>query len=77
MESPTGLIPEELMFPAKWVEVVRFLQAQPWPSDLKREVLTGYAVTVGVKIPDRYKRAVGNSGVDAVYDGEGTYVRPA
>lgn len=76
MISPTGLIPENLMYPGKWPDVVRFLQAQAWPADLKREVLTGYAVTVGVKIPVRFKRAVENSGVDSSYDGSGTFVRP-
>jgi hypothetical protein len=60
----------------RWLDVVRWLQAQPFPSELKRELLTGYAVTVGVKISTGFKRAVENSGVDANNDGTGTFVRP-
>lgn len=64
MESPTGIIPEELMHPEKRVEVVRFLQAQPYPSDFKRRLLEGWALTVGVRAPARDYRAVEKSGVD-------------
>lgn len=66
MESPTGLIPEELMFREKRMDVVRFLQAQPWPGDFKRRVLEGWCLTVGVRAPSRDYLAVERSGVDEV-----------
>ena len=66
MESPTGLIPEDLMYPQKRMDVVRFLMSQPWPGDYKRRVLEGWAITVGIKCPSRDYQAVERSGVDEV-----------
>mgnify|MGYP005812044757 CR=1 FL=1 len=64
MESPTGLIPEALMFPQKKAEVIAHLQAQPWPGDFKRRVLEGWALTVGVRIRSRDFTLVERSGYD-------------
>lgn len=64
MESPTGIIPEELMFPGKRSEVIRFLLAQPYPGDFKRRLLEGWAITVGIRLRGRDYAAVERSGVD-------------
>ncbi len=66
MESPTGIIPETLMYPEKLKEVVGFLQAQALPGDFKRKVLQGWAVTVGIRIRERDYKAVEKSGVDGI-----------
>jgi hypothetical protein len=66
MLSPTGLIPEELMFREKRMDVVRFIQAQAWPGDFKRNVFRGWCLTVGVRAPARDFRAVERSGVDEI-----------
>jgi hypothetical protein len=64
MESPTGIIPEELMYPAKKQEVLAFLMAQPYPGDFKRRLLEGWALTVGLRLPSRDFRAVERTGFD-------------
>jgi hypothetical protein len=46
MESPTGIIPEELMYPELKDQVVAFLISQPLPSWTKRRLLAGWATTV-------------------------------
>lgn len=64
MESPTGLIPEELMHPQDKDKVIAHLQAQPWPGDFKRRVLEGWALTVGVRCRSREFDLVYRSGFD-------------
>ena len=66
MESPTGIIPENLMYPEKKQLVVQFLIAQPLPGDLKRRLLEGWAVTVGIRVQSRDYNAVEKSGFDGV-----------
>jgi predicted TIM-barrel enzyme len=66
MESPTGIIPEALMYPERKKEVVAFLMAQPFPGDYKRRLLEGWAITVGIRCASRDYRAVENSGFDGV-----------
>jgi hypothetical protein len=66
MESPTGIIPEDLMFREKKADVVRFLQAQAFPGDFKRKLLQGWAISVGVRIRAREYNLVDASGVDGV-----------
>jgi hypothetical protein len=63
-ESTTGIIPEHLMFPQRKDEVVSFLIMQPLPSWTKRNLLAGWAVTVGVfPTPLDYHKVVA-SGID-------------
>ncbi len=64
MESPTGIIPEELMFPARLGEVLDFLKRAPIKGRLKVELLMGWARTVGVKITGSQYNAVRFSGTD-------------
>lgn len=66
MESPTGVIPEELMFREKKMEVIRFLQAQPYTGDLKRRFLEGWAVTVGLRLRGADFKAVERTGIDVL-----------
>jgi hypothetical protein len=64
MESPTGIIPEDLMYRAQRTAVVDWLVKQPLPGHLKRNLLAGWAVLVGVKISGRELRKVEASGAD-------------
>ncbi len=41
--SPTGIIPEELLFPARRGAVMAFLINLPIEGDLKEELLIGWA----------------------------------
>jgi hypothetical protein len=66
VESPTGIIPEELMYREKKAEVVQFLLAQPLPGDLKRRLLEGWAITVGIRVRSRDFNLVHASGFDGV-----------
>lgn len=66
MESPTGIIPEDLMFPEKKKQVIAFLQAQALPGDFKRRLLEGWCLTVGVRCRSKDFSDVANSGVDGV-----------
>lgn len=53
MISPTGFIPESLMYPQKKAQVVSYLIAQPLPGNLKRRILEGWCITVGVRARPR------------------------
>jgi hypothetical protein len=53
MISPTGYIPEELMYPQRKQDVINFLIAQPWPGQMKRRILEGWCVCVGVRVRPR------------------------
>lgn len=64
MRSPTGIIPEALMYPARLGEVLRFLKALPVPGHEKRDLLIGWAKTVGVKLRASLLASVERSGVD-------------
>lgn len=64
MASPTGVIREELMYPQKKQEVIDFLLAAPLPGRLKRNILQGWAMTVGVAIRAFEYRKVEASGND-------------
>lgn len=66
MESPTGIIPESLMYPQKKAEVVAHLQSLPLPGDLKRRLLEGWAITVGVRCQSKDYRVLEQSGVDGI-----------
>lgn len=64
MESPTGIIPEELLYRERKQDVIRFLMAAPYPSDFKRRLLEGWALWVGLRIRGADYRAVERTGVD-------------
>ncbi len=66
MESATGIIPEELMFPTKLAEVMAFLKAAPIRGARKREILFGWQRAVGVKLTGSQYNAVYLSGIDMV-----------
>jgi hypothetical protein len=71
MISTTGIIPEELMYWQKKPEVINWLLAQPLPGELKRRLLEGWGVTVGLRIRAREYQLLEDSGVD------GNPARPA
>lgn len=64
MEQPTGIIPEELMYPQKKKEVINFLIAAPAPGDFKRRLLEGWVRWVGIKLTGAEYRRVESSGID-------------
>jgi hypothetical protein len=64
MESPTGIIPESLMYPQKLGEVMELLKSTPGSSNAKLDVLRGWAKEVGVKLSASQVNAVRHSGVD-------------
>lgn len=64
MLSPTGIVPEELMFPRKLKETMRFLQGLPVAGTIKEQLLLGWARTVGVTLRGSQFRRVRESGID-------------
>lgn len=64
MLSPTGIVPEELMYPQKLGEVMTLLKSKVGTGDWKREVLQGWARCVGTKISQAQYRAVYQTGWD-------------
>lgn len=64
MISPTGYIPEELMYPNKLGEVMTFLKETTGTGSWKREVFQGWARTVGVKISSSQINVVYQTGYD-------------
>jgi hypothetical protein len=64
MESPTGIIPEELMYPQKLAEVMELLQNTPGGSHEKLAVFYGWAKTVGVKLSPAQRNNVARTGDD-------------
>lgn len=64
MISPTGIIPESLMYPERLGEVMQLLKDTPGTGSWKREVLQGWARTVGTKISQGQYNAVYDTGYD-------------
>lgn len=64
MESPTGLIPEQMMNAGAKPQVLDFLRAQPWPGDFKRQVLAGWGNVVRSPIMLADSNSVAASGWD-------------
>lgn len=62
MESPTGIIPEELMNFGCKTAVLDYLRAQPWPGDFKRQVLRGWGLWVRATLDPSEVESVGASG---------------
>lgn len=52
------------MYPGAKRAVIEFLKAQLLPGYVKRDLLKGWALTVGVKLKGRHVRAVEESGID-------------
>jgi hypothetical protein len=64
MASPTGIIPEAMMWPNQLGKVMDYLKAMPIPGDDKEKIFVGWARWVGVKINASQRAAVRNSGSD-------------
>lgn len=64
MESPTGIIPEALMYPHYKAQVVQMLYDLPLPGHEKVQLLYGWAKTVGCKIGPALRDKVEHSGTD-------------
>ncbi len=64
MAPPNGLLPEHLWFPNKKRETIAFLQAQPAPSNVRRDWLLGWALWVGMRLNSADYRKV----QDGAYD---------
>lgn len=64
MSSPTNVIPERLMTYQGKQEVIKFLIAAPLPAQLKRNLLQGWAMTVGLRIKASDYKKVYDSGID-------------
>jgi hypothetical protein len=64
VESPTGIIPEELMYPERKRDMVRFLLSQPLPSWVKRRLAEGWCITVGCRLRSREYHLLEVSGTD-------------
>lgn len=63
-KSPTGIIPEELMFPSRRLQVMEFLMRLPVPGDDKVDLLVGWARMVGVTVNASQRNTVRNTGTD-------------
>lgn len=64
-ESPTGIIPEELMAPRYTSSVMQFLQRLYVDGETKADLFRGWAQEVGVQISASQVNAVRESGTDA------------
>lgn len=64
MVSPTGIIPERLMYPEKKQDVLSYLESVPGHGRWKVEVLMGWAMTVGVRVRRFEQRQVERTGFD-------------
>jgi len=64
MISPTGIIPEELMFPEKQKDVLALIKGMTATGDWKRELLQGWGRLVGIKVSQAQYRAVYITGWD-------------
>jgi hypothetical protein len=64
MDSPTGIIPDELIDARKLQEVIAWLVAQPLPGGRKRSLLQGWAMWTGVRLHAWQYSKVEKSGID-------------
>lgn len=62
IDSPTGIIPEELMYKERRGDVVMFIQRLLMPGHLKRDLLQSWAMTVRTRITQEEFKAVEQSG---------------
>lgn len=63
-KSPTGIIPEDLMFPQKRAAVMAYLINLPVEGDDKVDLLIGWAKAVGVTVNASQRDTVRQSGID-------------
>lgn len=63
-KSPTGIIPEELLFPSKRAAVMAYLINLPVDGDDKVALLLGWARAVGVTVNSSQRSTVRDSGID-------------
>jgi hypothetical protein len=63
-KSPTGIIPEELMRPAKLGEVMVYLATLPVHGDDKVDLFVGWAKMVGVSVNASQRQKVRMTGTD-------------
>lgn len=63
-KSPTGIIPESLLFPARLPQVIEFLVRLPIEGETKVDLLVGWAKTVGVTLNASQRNTVRHSGTD-------------
>jgi hypothetical protein len=61
-DSPTGIIPEYLMFREKRKDVRAWLISQPFPAHMKRDLLFAWARTVVIRLSASEVSEVENSG---------------
>lgn len=61
-DSPTGIIPENLMYPEMRKQVRAWLIQQPLPGHIKRDLLFAWARTVYVRLSAREVAEVEASG---------------
>ena len=62
MDSPTGIIPEDLMYPAMRKQAVEFIKSTAYPGHMKRELLFAWARTVVVRLSEKEVIEVMSSG---------------
>ena len=63
MESPTGVIPEELMHYTFRKQVIAYLQSLPIDGDHKGDLFQGWASWVGTYTTPKEMKAVRESGI--------------
>jgi len=62
--SPTGIIPEALLYPALLGDVMKYIQRLHADGDTKVDLFRGWAQTVGVSLSGSQIAKVRNSGTD-------------
>jgi len=62
--SPTGIIPEQLMYPNRLADVLDYISHLVADSDQKVDLLRGWAQTVGVKLSASQFNTVRYTGTD-------------
>ena len=62
--SPTGIIPEALMYPARLGEVMLLIEQLAAPGEYKEQLFIGWARTVGVTVNASQRATVRQSGWD-------------
>lgn len=72
--SPTGIIPEALLYPNRLGDVMSLIKTLAAPGDYKVDLLIGWCRTVGVKVNASQRETVRSSGWD--YQGASEEVLP-
>lgn len=61
----TGFLPEELWYPNKKWDVIRFLKAQPAPANTRRDWLFHWSLWVGMRVNPKEYAAVQAGSIEA------------